>query len=74
MSSTSIPSDLDMDGLLLGISALEHAIHTKNAIASKALLEAGASVCKLTPDPKDLYRRCTLLMAAVAKGSTNIVR
>lgn len=72
MFLTSIPSDPDMDGLLPGMSALEHAIHTKNATASKVLLEAGASVGRLTPDPKDPYKICTLLMAAVAKGSTDI--
>lgn len=73
MSLTSIPSNLDMDRLLPGMPALEHAIRTKNATASKALLEAGASVSKLTSDPKDLYKRYTLLIAAVAKGSTDIV-
>jgi len=34
MSLTSIPSDLDIDELLPGMSALEHAIRTKNATAS----------------------------------------
>lgn len=73
MSLTSIPSDLDMDRLLPGMSALEHAIRTKNATASKALLEAGVSVGKLTRNPENRSEGWTLLMLAAASGSTNIV-
>ena len=64
MFLTSIPSGLDMDELLLGMSALEHAIYTKNATASKALLDAGASVGKLTPNPENCDENWTLLMSA----------
>jgi ankyrin repeat protein len=70
MSLTSVPFDLD---ILPGMLALEHAIRTKNATASKALLEAGASVGKLTPNYENGDENWTLLMSAVASGSTNIV-
>ena len=73
MSLTSVPFDLEIGELLPGMSALEHAIRTKNATASKALLEAGASVGKLTPNYKSKDEKWTLLMLAVASGSTNIV-
>ena len=73
MSLTSVPFDPDIGELLPGMSALEHAIRTKNATASKALLEAGASVGKLTPNYENGDENWTLLMSAVASGSTNIV-